>query len=199
MNEWGNNPATYEAIAAIISSIGIFAVFISTILAWHSFRETRAQRRAMENEMAARMRPWVGLFDCKFNINSENEADFDIDELHLLLRNFGTLPAQNAFLRTTIIPLKVGEYESKNPINAEEKGAKVLLPLEEGNYKINLSNYPQFATWKKERRDLRVDGDFSYCLSKLEFHCRFECVLRFGVPNTEYKHFKVTWRNQEVS
>ena len=199
MSEWGNNPATYQAIGAIFSSAGIFAVFISTILAWRSLRETRSQRRAIEAEMAARMRPWIGLFSCKFNINVDDKTKFDIDELHLLLRNFGTLPAQKAFLKTTIVPLKIDDYEASNPIMTEEKGSKVLLPLEEGNYKINLSNYPQFATWKEERRDLRVDGDFSYSLGDLSFHSRFECVLRFGLLNTENKHFKVNWRNQDVT
>lgn len=81
----------------------------------------------------------------------------------------------------------------------EEKGSKVLMPSEEGNYKISLSNYPQSATWKKERRDIRVDGDFSYSIDDLNFHSRFECILRFGVPNTDNKHFKVNWRNQDAA
>lgn len=203
MNEWGNNPATYQAIGAVFTSIGIIAVFISTILAWNSLRETKAQRQAIENEMAARMRPWVGLFNCKFNLNLEIENNIKtenvIDELHLLLRNFGTLPVQKAYLKVIILPLKINEYEPSNPIKTEEEGSKVLLPLEEGNYKINLTNYPQFSTWKNERRDLRVEGTFSYSLSNLNFISQFECILRFGVPNTENKHFKLNWRNQIVS
>lgn len=197
MNDWGNNPSTYQAIGAIFSSIGILALFISTILAWHSLRETKSQRRAIEDEMAARMRPWVGLFNCQFELNMEDKVG--TDELHLLLRNFGTLPAQRAFLKTTITPLKIIDFEANNPIVSEEVGMKVLLPLEEGNYKINLSNYPQFLTWKEERRDLKVNGDFSYSLTKLNFHSKFECILRFGVANSENKHFKLNWRNQEVT
>lgn len=197
MNEWGNNPATYQAIGAIFTSIGIIAVFVSTILAWRSLRETKAQRRAIEDEMAVRMRPWVGLFNCSFNLQLEGEDG--VDELHLLLRNFGTLPAQKAYLKITIIPLKVDEYEPSNPIKTEETGTKVLLPLEEGNYKINLANYPQFSIWKNERRDLRVDGYFSYSLGNLNFYSQFECLLRFGVLNSENKHFKLNWRNQEAS
>lgn len=192
MNEWGNNPSTYQAIGAIFSSIGIIAVFI----AWRSLKESKAQRLAIEDEMAARMRPWVGLFGCEFNLALEGESS--LDELHLLLRNFGSLPAQNAFLIIKVVPLKIDDYEPSNPIISEEKGEKVLLPAEEGNYKINLSNYPQFLTWKKERRDLRVEGKFLYKLSKREFNSMFECVLRYGVLNNENKHFKLNWRNVEV-
>jgi len=197
MNEWGNNPASYQAIGAVISAIGIIAVFLSTILAWYSLRETKSQRLAIENEMAARMRPWVGLFDCKFNLDMMNEDN--IDELHLLLRNFGTLPAQNAFLKLAVSPLKVHDYESANPIKTEEKGQKVLLPQEEGNYKINLSGYPQFLIWKKNQRDLLVEGHFTYSLSNSNFHSKFECILRFNVPNTENEYFKLNWRNQDIS
>lgn len=193
MNEWGNNPATYQAIGAIFSSIGIIAVFI----AWRSLKESKAQRLAIEDEMAARMRPWVGLFGCKFDLNFEDESR--LDELKLLLRNFGALPAQNAFLTIKIVPLKVYDYEPNNPIISEEKGSKVLLPGEKGYYKYNLSNYPQFLTWKKERRDLRVEGTFQYKLSKSEFRSVFECVLRYGVANSENEHFKLNWRNVEVT
>jgi len=65
MNDWGNNPSTYQAIGAIFSSFGILAAIVYTFLTWRLFRETKAQRQAIENEMAARVRPWIGLFDCK--------------------------------------------------------------------------------------------------------------------------------------
>jgi len=119
MNEWGNNPATYQAIGAIFSFIGIIAVFI----AWRSLKESKAQRLAIEDEMAARMRPWVGLFGCDFNLNLD--GDPSLDELHLLLRNFGSLPAQNAYLTLKIVPLKVDDYvkEKKNK-NEKHKNKK---------------------------------------------------------------------------
>ena len=197
MNEWGNNPATYQAIGAIATAIGIIAVFASTILAWNSLKESKAQRKAIEDEMAVRMRPWVGLFGCAFKLNFEDEKG--IDELQLILRNFGALPAKRAYLETTIIPLKKDDYEPINPISTKETGSKVLLPSEEGDYKINLTNYPQFLQWKKERRDLRVDGHFSYSLGNLNFHSQFECILRFGVLNLENKSFKLNWRNQDLT
>jgi hypothetical protein len=192
MNEWGNNPATYQAIGAIFSSIGIIAIFI----AWQSLKESKAQRLAIQDEMAARRRPWVGLFGCDFILPVEGGSG--LDELHLLLRNFGTLPAQNAFLTIMIIPLRIDNYEPSDRIVSEEKGGKVLLPDEEGNYKINLSNYPQFLTWKEERRDLRVEGNFLYKLSNREFSSVFECVLRYGIVNSKNKQFKINWRNIEV-
>jgi hypothetical protein len=196
MNEWGNNPATWEAIGATVSAIGIIAVGLSTWAALGSLSETKAQRRAIENEMAARMRPWVGLFNCDFNLNFDG---LEPDELNLLLRNFGTLPAQKASLTITLAPLKENDGEPSNPIKKEESGSKVLLPQEEGNYRITLSDYPQFAPWKNDKRDLKVTGEFSYCLGNANFNSRFLCTLKFGMPGPENKPFKLNWRNLEVS
>ncbi len=82
MNGWGNNPATLGAVAAAVAALAIF-------FAWLSLREPKAQRRALETEIAARMRPWVGLFHFEFQGAEEGEP-----KLRFLLRNFGPLPAQ---------------------------------------------------------------------------------------------------------
>lgn len=62
---WGNNPETYQAISGVVAAIGI-------LFAWWSLRETQAQRRSIEREMAVRMRPWMGLFDFKFMPSDAN-------------------------------------------------------------------------------------------------------------------------------
>jgi len=196
MSDWGNNPATWEAISTTVSAVGIVAVGLSTWAALRSLSETKAQRRAIENEMAARMRPWVGLFACDFNLDFGGQEP---DELNLLLRNFGALPAQNACLSVTLVPLTENDNDPSNPIRREESGSKVLLPQEEGNYRISLSDYPQFATWKKDKRDLKVTGEFSYCLGSSNFNSRFLCTLKFGVPNNGNKPFKLNWRNLDVN
>jgi hypothetical protein len=111
MNEWGNNPATYEAIGAVVAAVGVIAVFISTLLTWRTLYETRAQRDTMEREMAVRMRPWVGLFGFAYKpVQSRG------DTLCLLLRNFGPLPAQRAKLSLVLQPLKPIDKEPDNPI-----------------------------------------------------------------------------------
>jgi hypothetical protein len=106
MNERGNNPGTYQAIASVVASIPVSAVFISTLLAWRSLCETKAQRQATEREIAVRMRPWVGLFGFAFDPKGTKE-----DTLQLLLRNFGPLPGQQAKLSLSLRPL--------NPIDNE--------------------------------------------------------------------------------
>jgi hypothetical protein len=197
MNEWGNNPFTYQAIAVIVLSFGVVAIFIIAFVVWSSFRKINLQRKVYEDKMIARMRPWIGLFNCEFNLDMEDKKG--IDELHLLLKNYGNLPAQKASLRTRIMPLNKNNLDITNPIVTEEVDLKVLLPLEEGNYKINLTNYPQFLTWKRERCDLIVNGEFLYSLSNDNYYLRFECILKFGIPNADNKYFKLNWRNQEVS
>src|SRR5205807_4539275 len=117
MNEWGNNPATYQAIGSLIAAFGVLAVFISTLLAWRSFHETRAQRKATEREIAVRMRPWVGLFGFSFDPSPPKG-----NAIHLLLRNFGPLPAQRANLSLVLRPRKPINYEPDNPLSRSEQG-----------------------------------------------------------------------------
>jgi hypothetical protein len=195
MNEWGNNPATYEAIGSVVGAIGVLAVFISTLLAWRSLHETRAQRQATEREFAVRMRPWVGLFGFGYN-PSESRGGM----LHLLLRNFGPLPAQRANLSLVLRPLKPIDKEPDNPIRREEQGTKALLPEEEGNYVIDLSPYPQFAEWRTARRDVRVEGIFKYSLDQFEFKTEMEGMIWFSEsPQENGQEVKINWRNKEAS
>lgn len=193
MNEWGNNPATYQAIASVVAAIGVSAVFISTLLAWRSLRETKAQRQATEREIAVRMRPWVGLFGFAFDPKGTKE-----DTLQLLLRNFGSLPAQQAKLSLSLRPLKPIDNEPDNPIMREEQGVKTLLPMEEGNYAIDLSPYPQFTLWRTARRDVKVEGLFKYALDQFEFRTDMEATIWFSecLPDHDVR---VNWRNKEAS
>lgn len=51
--------------------------------------------------------------------------------------------------------------EDKEPDNTaewEEEGEKSILPGEDGNYTIEISKYPQFESWRNERRDVKIDG-----------------------------------------
>jgi len=195
MNEWGNNPATYQTVAAVVSALGIVAVFASTVLARRALQETKAQRRAVESELAPRMRPWVGLFDCRFELEWGQPGA--ADTLHLLLKNFGTLPAKNAALTLRIRPLS--NPDGAEPIVREEKGAKTLLPQEEGNYTVDLSVYPQFAFWKAARTDVRVEGRFDYSLGENVFLSKFECVYRPNTLEANPSGYKLNWRNQDVT
>jgi hypothetical protein len=87
MSEWGNNPPTLGAVATAVAAAAI-------IVAWLSLRESKTQRRILEAEIAARMRPWVGLYDFGFDGVKGDKA-----VLRVLLRNFGSLPAQQARLK----------------------------------------------------------------------------------------------------
>ena len=197
MDSWGNNPATYQAVGAVFSSVGIIAVIIYTYLTWRLFQETKTQRVAIEGEMAARMRPWVGLFAC--NVNLDFETGKQLDELSLLIKKFGPLPAQRASLSLEIVPLNNMGYPSTDVIQIKEDGAKVLMPAEEGNYKINLSEYQQFLAWKLEKQSFRVIGTYSYSLADLNLNSQFECIVRFDVPNWTNPYYKLNWRNQLAS
>lgn len=45
---WGNNPGSYQAIAAIVTSIGIILLGFYTVFTYWSLKELRAQREAQE-------------------------------------------------------------------------------------------------------------------------------------------------------
>lgn len=135
MSVWGNNPATLEAAATAVAAVAI-------VFAWLSLRESKAQRRALEAEIAARMRPWVGLFDFGIEGAEEGEA-----KLRVLLRNYGPIPAQQARLKLVLEPRETRGNERPNPIIWEERDDKALMPTEEGNYSIDLTPYPQMKEW----------------------------------------------------
>jgi hypothetical protein len=195
MNEWGNNPASYEAIASLISAVGVIAVFISTLLTWRALHETKSQRQSMEREIAVRMRPWVGLFGFDYKLDQSRGGT-----LYLLLRNFGPLPAQRANLSLVLKPLKPNDKEPDNSIKREEHGLKALLPEEEGNYVIDLTPYPQFAEWRSAGRDIRVDGLFKYSVDQFEFKTEMEGTIWFSEYVPEHgKAVRVSWRNKEAS
>lgn len=195
MNDWGNNPATYQAIGAVVAAVGVFAVFVSAHLAWRALRETRAQREAIEREMAARMRPWVGLFGFGFDPTGRSGNTLSVE-----LRNFGTLPAQHANLSLTIRPLNPLSNEPDNAITRAERGEKVLLPNEQGNYTINLSEYPQFSVWRAARRDVRVEGMFSYALDGIAFRTAFEATVWFSEGEfANDRTVRINWRNTAAS
>ncbi len=50
----------------IIQGIGVVAVTLTLYVYYRQLRTMNNQRQAMEREMAARMRPWIGLFDFGF-------------------------------------------------------------------------------------------------------------------------------------
>jgi hypothetical protein len=134
MDGWGNNPASVQAMATALAVVAV-------ILAWLSLRESKAQRRALEAEMGARMRPWVGLFKFGFEFAENGEP-----ALRVLLRNFGPIPAQQARLTLVIEPREAHSDERPNPIVAQESDYKALMPTEEGNYSIDLAPYVQMKS-----------------------------------------------------
>jgi hypothetical protein len=183
MNGWGNNPATLGAAATAVAVVTIF-------LAWLSLRESKAQRRALEAEIAARMRPWVGLFHFGFQ-GAKGSAEA---KLHVLLRNFGPLPAQQARLKLVIQPREVRGDERLNPIVWEEHDEKALMPTEDGDYSIDLAPYPQMKEWISAARDVVVSGTFEYALVGKELQSQFEATLWFGRNQSPDIPVPANWR-----
>jgi hypothetical protein len=168
VNGWGNNPATLGAVATAAAAVAI-------LFAWLSLRESKAQRRSLEAEVSARMRPSVGLFDFGFQRGKEGEP-----QLRVLLRNFGSLPAQQARLKLTVEPLEVDDDEQLNPIILEEHGDKALMPMEEGNYIVDMTPHPRLKEWIGAGRDVIVKGTFEYALAGKKLQSQFQGILLFS-------------------
>jgi hypothetical protein len=72
-----------------------------------------------------------------------------------------------------------------------------LLPDEEGNYFIELVSYPQFAIWKEKRRDVRIEGIFTYSLDQFQFKTEFEATIWFSeADELPDSNTKINWRNK---
>ena len=195
MNEWGNNPQTYQTVASVVTAASIVALFFTTLFTWWSLRETQIQRKAIERELAARMRPWMGLFDFEFESSSRDQLD-SVDAIKFLLKNFGVLPAQNVVVSLRLYPFKRGDGEPDNSIRWEDNsGAKAILPGEDGNYRLPLTKYPQFAAWRDARRDIQIDGLLSYELDHAKFSTEFKAGLLFGSGRKMNEDVKLSWRN----
>jgi hypothetical protein len=190
MEAWGWNPATVEAIAAATTTLGVF-------LAWLALRESRAQRAAFESEMASRLRPWVGLYGFEFKADTGSN---DRGSIGIVVRNFGPLPAQRAKLCLTLRPVQTVGSEPDNPVRRDEAGLKALLPGEDGNYTIDLSQYPQFTAWRLDRRDVQVEGHFSYALDERQFRTEFEGIIWFSGSQVALDgKLKINWRNRDAT
>jgi hypothetical protein len=184
MNGWGNNPATLGAAATMVAAVAI-------MFAWLSLRESKAQRQALEAEIAARMRPWVGLFDFELQGAEGGEA-----RIRFLLRNFGPLPAQRARLKLVVEPREIHVDERPNPIVLEEPDDKALMPTENGNYSIDLVGYPQMKDWIGAARDVVVNGTFEYALAERKFQSQFQATLWYSRNRPPEVPVAATWRNR---
>jgi hypothetical protein len=187
MDGWGNNPATVGAVATAVAAVAIF-------FAWRSLRESKAQRQALEAEIAARMRPWVGLFDFWFEGAEGGEP-----KLRFLLRNFGPLPAQQARLKLVVEPKEVHGDERPNPIVWQEPVDKALMPGEDGNYTINMARYPQMKEWIDAARDVVVNGTFQYALAEKRLESQFQATLLFSRNQSPEGAVPTGWRNESAT
>ncbi|MCU1642563.1 MAG: hypothetical protein JWN03_2838 [Nocardia sp.] len=193
MENWGNNPATFGAVGT--TGAAIFAI-VAIVVAWHSLRESRRQGGALQAEVRDRMRPWVGLFGFEFVRDHAGKAG-----LCLQLRNFGPLPARQARLCLIVEPHEGNPGEQPNPINYRESTYKVLIPEEDGNYRISLAQFSQLEGWIADKRDLVIKGTFEYALDERAFESQFEAKLWFSKPTppTPGPLVEMNWRNTSAT
>jgi hypothetical protein len=189
VNGWGINPPTIEAAATAVAAAAI-------IFAWLSLRESKAQRRSSEAEISARVRPWIGLFDFRFEGSRKGES-----KLCFLLRNFGPLPAQQARLKLVIEAPGIPVGVEPSSINLQESGEKALMPTEEGNYTIDTESQPRLKEWITADHEIVIKGTFEYALAGRRFQSQFQATVwssrhePAAAPTLEgWK--KVTWQVQ---
>ena len=182
-----------EVIQLSVQVIGMTAVILTLYVYYRQLRTMEAQHRTLEREVASRMRPWIGLYD--FGINSPALPSAGGNEtLRVLLRNSGPLPAQKARLSLIVRPEPAGETDAPN--HWEETRIKALVPGEEGNYTFPISRFPQFGTWREQKRDIVISGNMVYSLDERSFRTEFEAALRYSEPFDDLGHVKTRWRNR---
>lgn len=184
---WGWNPETLSAGAT--AGATAFAI-VAVIFGWLSWRQSKNQTKALEGEIQDRMRPWVGLYGFEFVRINDCEPG-----LTVLLRNVGSLPAQKAHLVVTLRPYKLADGEQPNPARSEKEEEKTLVPSEDGNYVVALSPYPQVEKWIAAKRDISVEGTFTYALNEQLFESKFAAELWFSRPVPAGKLVSTNWRN----
>lgn len=181
---WGWDPATLEAWATAVGAGFAIVAAVFAGLTW----------RGSSSEVNARMRPWVGVDEFKFFRGSDGRP-----LLFVLLKNTGTLPAQKALLELRIEPAEPRPGEQANPIINKKDEEKVLVPQEDGNYTIGLAQYAQLEPWIADKRDLKVEGTFTYALEKKKFKSKFVADLLFSRPVPADKEVDWRWRNTSAT
>jgi hypothetical protein len=185
----------FEFAQLTIQGVGVVAVILTLYVYYRQLRTMNAQRQALEREMAARLRPWVGLFGFGFEAAAHPKHQ---STLRLLLRNCGALPAQRAQLSLSLQCVKSEGDGSDSPIHWQEVSVKALVPGEDGNYGIDVSKYPQFSRWREARYDVLIQGSMTYSLEQASFRTKFEAALRFSEDPDPEGRVKTRWRNVEV-
>jgi hypothetical protein len=191
--------STYETATLLVQGLAAVAVVLTLVVYFRQMRTMERQVQAMEREMAARMRPWIGMFDFGFAAAALPET---ADVLRVLLRNSGALPAQNARLTLRFYPISSPSDSDSGTGDASvewaETGVKALVPGEEGNYAISLAPYPQISLWRDAGKDVVVEGVMSYALEDRSFRSKFLACLRFSEELDASGNVRTRWRNLEV-
>ena len=91
-----------------------------------------------------------------------------------------------------------GAREGDEPCHWEEKDTKALVPGEEGNYTIRISEFPSFCAWRDARCDIVVNGRMVYAIGDDTFHTEFEATLRYSEALDQTGNVKTRWRNRVV-
>jgi hypothetical protein len=190
--------ATFEVSQLVIQGAGVVGVILTLAVYYRQLRTMERQHRALEREIGARLRPWMGMFGLAYEEPKLPLSDAD-EILRIVFRNFGALPAQRVNLNLNMTPAAAQETVEDAPITWQEVGVKALVPGEEGNYRIILKDYPRFAAWKEARRDVLLSGKMSYSLAERSFATEFEGVLRFSEPADLGGRVRNRWRNREVT
>ena len=184
----------FDKLQIAIQVLTLAVIWLTWRVYQRQLETMNRHREASELEISARLRPWVGLLDFGYEPGSppENSAG----TLLLQLNNVGALPAQRARLVLLIQPENLAHGDE--PIRWEEPQLKALMPGEDGNYRIDLSPYAQFAAWRRSARDVRVRGTMNYFLNAAGFQTVFEGFFRFSEGTDALGRVKTKWRNQEV-
>jgi hypothetical protein len=192
-------------VSAIATAVYTAFTIAAVVIALISWRVSRKQTKALENEINARMRPWVGLYDFEYR-----RSDDDKPVLLVKLTNKGPLPAQDADLKVVIRPVQWMASETPNPAESTKKEEKSLMPSEDGEYTLNLARFPQVDLWIATDRDLVAEGTFTYALGTRKFESKFLAELWFSrlkpknenrwlaffmKPTTSPKLVQTNWRN----
>jgi len=178
----------FEVLQSVVQTIILIAVIATFVVYYCQMRTMERQARAIEDEMAARLRPWIGMFEFGYKPGADCA-------LHINLRNVGPLPAQRAHLELSLHP----RDDDGPPITWREQQLKALVPSEEGNYVIALQPYTKFLEWQQARREIVVEGIITYSLAGKAFESRFEASLRFNEAPDEEGKVRKRWRNVEVT
>lgn len=166
MNEWGWNPASFQAIGSLIT-IGVLILALWTASqARRSANAAQASANVVAKESELRTRPWLSFTGCRWRNG--------VDTITMGFRNVGALPAQDV-----TSSVQVFRPDGLETASVKESDLGIVFPGGLANHNIYSDLFPE---WMEQQLNVPFEGLVTYRFGDAWHVTRFKGTIRYQRP-----------------